>query len=137
MDENTMSKKDFLALRHRQWDEEIVCDCLVVIPGDGRKLHDSGYRCMDFVGIDRENDSMCLLSGCSDVIHIEGIGGFGADWRLGNSELPTTVPPVAWSVDCLAKTGFLRFFIHNHKIKCGPALSSFEIFSEKIPERQA
>ena len=39
-------------------------------------MHDSGFRTMDFVAYSK-NEPICLLSGCSDVIHIDGIGGFG------------------------------------------------------------
>ena len=125
---NGMTKKEFLLLPHRKWAEEVICDSVIIIPMSGTKkeLHDSGYRCMDFVAV-KGDEPVCLLSGCSDVIHINGVGGFG-DYMRG-SGFPELVVPVGWSIDCLPKSGLLRLFAGSCKIKCKPALSSFEIIA--------
>jgi hypothetical protein len=68
-----MTKKDFLKLPHRKFGERIECDSIVIIPSS--KLHDSGYRLLDFAAV-KDNKAICLLSGCSDVLDLEGIGGF-------------------------------------------------------------
>ena len=134
MDISEMTVKQFRELKHRKWDEEIIFDCLIILPGSGRKheLHDSGYRCMDFVAVNRDKP-LCLLSGCSDVIHINGIGGFGYKWLDKYGGYPKTIPPVAWSIDCLAKSGLLRLFTGSGKLICGTAFSSFEIYNQPNP----
>lgn len=125
-DVNKMTRKEFEALPHRQsWDEEFIADCLIILPT--RRLHDSAYRCMDFVGCAGEN--YVRLSGGSDVIHIDGIGGLGENWLEKFGTVPTATRPIGWSVDCLATSGLLRLFAPGYKIKCGPAHSSFEIFA--------
>jgi len=81
---------------------------------------------MDFVAVDADDKPMCRLSGCSDVIHIEGIGGLGDDWiKIG---FPEMVKPHGWSIDCLPKSGLLRLFC-NADIKCSEGLSSFQIYA--------
>jgi hypothetical protein len=81
---------------------------------------------MDFVAI-RGDRPICLLSGCSDVIHFEGIGGLGK--FLGSS----WAGPEAngWIIDCLPKSGLLRLFLDG-KIEVGSATSSFVIYSRKV-----
>jgi len=122
-----MTRADFEALPFRT-----VFDFteLVILPQ--RRHHDSGYRCMDFVAC-VNGEAICRMSGCSDVLHINGIGGFG-HWSPYSPEgLPKSVPPVAWSIDCLPKSGLLRLF-SRHKLSTDDAsyaLSSFEIFAEQ------
>ena len=96
---------------------------LVLIPTDVE--HDSGYLCMDFVSVDNHDEPIERLSGCSDVLHINGIGGYG-DWR--STSIPKMIPPVPWSIDCLPKSGYLRLFC-GQVLTCGDALSSFEVFA--------
>ena len=160
-DINRWTREQFEAIPHRDWNEEIGrFDSLVVIPAEisplgvvwlriRRKvarllkypepelwtvdgIHDSGYRCMDFVAV-MDDEPVCLLSGCSDVIHIEGIGGFGARWLERYGTVPKSVPPVGWSIDVLLTSGFLRLFCDG-AITCGAGLSSFEIYS--APKRE-
>jgi hypothetical protein len=128
MDVNEMTRKDFDALPQRKWDEEVVFNSLIILPGRAKDMHDSGYRCMDFVAVN-EDGPQCRLSGCSDVIHIDGIAGFGDNWLEKYGGCPTMVPPTAWSIDCLPKSGLLRMWPSSGKMKCGPALSSFEIYA--------
>lgn len=121
---DAMTRKDFLALPHRKWDEKIECTDIVILPSRAR--HDSGYRLMDFVAI-RNGVPVCLLSGCSDVVHLDGIGGFGP-WDSARG-FPSLVPPSGWSIDCLPVSGLLRIWPSSRRISCRPALSSFEIYA--------
>ncbi len=116
-----MKKRDFDNVPEREsWDANIgEFDSLVIIPT--RRKHDSGYMCMDFVACNK-NEPVCRLSGCSDVLHIDGIGGYGK-W---NGCIPKYVSPKSWSVDCLP-CGYLRVWC-SEKLEAGPALSSFEIY---------
>ena len=91
-------------------------------------MHDSGYRCMDFVAV-KNGKAICLLSGCSDVIHIDGICGFGFDWLKKYNTVPKLIPPTSWSIDCLSNSGLLHIWPGSGKMTCGDALSSFEIYS--------
>lgn len=70
-----MTRKDFEQLRHKEWEEDIgYFHSLVMIPL--RAKHDSGYRMMDFVAV-KDGEAICRLSGSSDVLHFNGIGGYG------------------------------------------------------------
>ena len=127
-DVNEMTRKELESLPHRKWNESIEFDSMVILPGRAKDLHDSGFRCMDFVAC-RGAEPICRLSGCSDVIHIEGIGGLGKDWLEIHGTIPRHIRPVGWNIDCLKKSGLLRLFTDCCKMECGPSLSSFEVFS--------
>ena len=128
-----MTQKDIKALPSRKWDEEIECNSIIILPGKKSDMHESGFRKMDFVAV-RNNEAICLLSGCSDVIHIDGIGGYGYKWDERFGRVPNLVSPTGWSIDCLPETGLLRMWPRSGKIIVGPALSSFEIYAlEKDP----
>lgn len=128
MDINEMTRKEFEGLPSKKWDEIIEFSSLIILPGRARDMHDSGYRCMDFVAVTK-NDPQCLLSGCSDVIHVDGIGGYGKDWFKKYGTVPQTIPPSGWSIDCLSKSGLLHMWPGSAKMTCGPSLSSFEIYA--------
>jgi len=128
---NEMTKKDFESIPYRKdWSTPVVFNSMVIIPGKAKDLHDSGYRCMDFVAI-KGNTPICRLSGCSDVIHIDGIGGYGDNWLKKYGRVPNEIPPSGWSIDCLPKSGLLRIWPCSGKMKAGSASSSFEIYSLK------
>jgi hypothetical protein len=113
----------------RTWTrKQFVCDCIVVLPM--KKMHGSGYRLMDFVAI-KDGKPLCKLSGCSDVIHIDGIGGSGYRYdRLNPTQRYFDLTKQkAWSIDCLAKSGLLRMWASYNDLICGPSLSSFEIWA--------
>lgn len=97
-------------------------DSLIILPR--RHRHDSGYRCMEFVTI-QNNIPTYIVSGCSDVIHLGGIGGLNIykNDKLANKR--TSI--IDWSIDCLPTSGLLRLFC-SKRIIVGASLSSFEIF---------
>jgi hypothetical protein len=124
---NLWTRKEFEALPCRGWNEDIgEFDSLVVLPK--RHIHDSGFRCMDFIAV-KDNVPFIRLSGCSDVIHVDGIGGMGYNWVEKYGKCPDLVPPSGWSIDCLKTSGLLRMFTHK-KLLAGTALSSFEIYTK-------
>jgi hypothetical protein len=104
-DFNNWTLEEFQALPSRKWDEEVECHSIVILPTE--EIHDSNFRCMDFVAI-KDGEPLCRLSGCSDVIHIDGIGGYGK-WRWKGG-FPESIPPKGWSIDCLKVSGLLRIF---------------------------
>ena len=132
MDINQMTREEMESLPHREWNEEMEFSSMIILPGYLHDLHDSGFRCMDFVAVENL-EPLCLLAGGSDVIHIDGIGGFGAGWGRLYGAVPTSVPASGWSIDCLTKSGLLRIWPSSGRMKCGPALSSFEIYALPTP----
>lgn len=129
---NEMTAEDFEQLPVRGWMDEIgEFDALVIIPGED--IHCSGYRCMAFVACFRDF-AVCKISGGSDVIHVDGIGGFGEHGILkffnNNNQQPPNLP-LAWCLDCLKVSGYLRLFVGgvNWGLKAGVALSSFDLYS--------
>lgn len=118
------TRKEFDALPLRPYGNDIgPIDSVIILPT--KRTHDSGYRCMDFVAV-KDNTPICRLSGCSDVLHIDGIGGYCC--RNGGN---TPKMPKAWSIDCLPKSGLLRLWCSDYKLTAGLALSSFELFGVK------
>ena len=102
-------------------------DCLIILPQKYR--HDSGYRCMSFITIQNGKPTY-KISGCSDVIHFGGIGGFNCQkvsTILSERMNTKKIPIVEWRIDCLPVSGLLRIFC-NKKIYIGASLSSFEIY---------
>ena len=121
-----MTIKEFFNLPRRKWDEKIICDSIIILPT--RKKHDSGYLCIDFVAVN-DDEPMCLLSGYSDILRLDGKEGYGYKWAEKNQGIPPVlVPPSGWSIDCLPN-GLLRVWPSSRKIICMPALSSFEIYA--------
>jgi hypothetical protein len=128
-----MTEKEFMELPRAEWEETVECYSLIIIPGKGTKkaLHDSGYRTMTFIAVNEEGVPFKRLSGCSDVIHFDGIGGYGYHWVDKYQTVPKMVPPSGWSMDCLPKTGFMRIMSKWGMICNGMALSSFEIYMKE------
>ena len=113
-----------MLFRSGGWSRDIgEFSALVIIPQD--YAHDSGWMCMDFVAVDKEGEPICKLSGCSDVLDLDGIGGYGK-WLDG--ELPNCIKPKGWRIDCLP-CGYLRLFSRS-TLTAGPALSDFEIYAK-------
>ncbi len=122
-----MAKEDFKKVPERDgWSKDIgEFSSLVIIPQD--YTHDSGWKGMDFVAANKEGEPICRLSGCFDVLNLDGIGGYGyRNWRLG--ELPNCIEPKGWSIDCLP-CGYLRLFSRS-TMTAGTALSNFEIYAK-------
>lgn len=158
-----MTREDFEALPRIPWNEHKVCDGIIIIPcavpvgsvilfwalralsmvlafvrrprlGSIRGIHGSGFRQMMFVPT-FGGRPLGLIDGGSDVVHIEGIGGFGWAWLERYGRVPGCVPPSAWSIDVLPVSGLLRLFPGSGKLITGEALSSFQIYS--LPQKTA
>lgn len=69
-----MTKEDFEEIPERgEWSRDIgEFDSLIIIPQN--HVHDSGWMCMDFVAVNKDGEPICRLSGCSDVLNLDGIG---------------------------------------------------------------
>lgn len=110
--------------------EELPCFCadknkydtVIIVPMG--TIHESGYMNMTFLFC-KGNEIICRSSGVSDSLHIDGIGGYGY-WKSG--PIPESLPPRAWSIDCLPN-GYLRLFCSGKKINNGNGASDYEIFA--------
>lgn len=127
------TKKELLSLPHRDWDETVDdVYSIVLVQGSGRshELHDSGYRRIHAIAVGVDGVPFCILTSCSDVVHIEGIGGMGkwvdsiTKWQGPQGR--------GWNIHCLPKSGFMQLWCHGSKVDAGRALSSFEIFSDPV-----
>ena len=119
-----LTVEEFRALPYREsWNNEDVFDLIVILPaGDADETHASGYRNMDFVGV-RNGNPICRLSGSSDVLHLDGIGGLGGQNPSQQRR--------AWGIDCLPKSGLLRLWCNRKTVlRAGSAMSSFGLFVE-------
>ena len=119
----SMTKEDFNKVPERGgWSRDIgEFNSLVIIPQD--YAHDSGWMCMDFVAVNKAGEPICKLSGYSDVLSLDGIGGYGRDNFMFNY-----IKLKGWYIDCLP-CGYLRLF-SNSVLTVGPALSNFTVYAE-------
>lgn len=117
-----MKKSDFTTVPYRKWDDPpIEFTSLVIIPS--RKKHESGYNMMSFCAIDK-GEPIAMLGGCSDVMHLDGIGGYG-EWT---GTLRKYSKCKWWRMDCLP-CGYLHMWCSGHKLKASAGLSDFEVFA--------
>lgn len=84
--------------------EQEEFSAFAIVPMD--ELHDSGYRAMKFI-LERDGEIVGAVSGWSDVVHISGIGGYGQN--IKETIVSQMVPRVGMSMDCLPKSGCVRF----------------------------
>lgn len=107
---------------------------IVIIPTD--EEHDSGFLCMDFVLVGGGMEPICRISGGSDVVCLDGFGGYGIEYITDcnckkDEEGNIVVEPKSWKMDCLP-CGYLRLFakrdlrLSKHYEFAG---SAFEIFA--------
>lgn len=110
--------------------ESFICHSIVFLPT--RREHDSGFYIIEMIAVDRNNKPVCRIAGSTDVVHLDGIGGYGISIRQQPPTLENPSPnthPSGWTFDCLKKSGLLRMWSFSGVIKIGPALSSLEVFS--------
>lgn len=106
-----MTLEELLAVPYNKTLGEIgVFKGFIIVPtGD---LHDSGFGCMKFV-LTHHDDIVGAVGGGCDVVHLNGIGGYGIDWQKNLAD--KKVPVIDWSIDLLPKSGCLRVF-SSHKL---------------------
>lgn len=102
-----MTKEDFLALKNRIPTKKDKINGIIIVPTD--EIHDSGYNCMKFI-LTYHDKIVGVVSGWSDVIHINGIGGYG-NWCT-SKPIDFSKKPVGygWRIDCLPKSKCVRLF---------------------------
>lgn len=138
-----MSKQDFATVPYldlyNEWDKlapngHLEFDGLVIIPVENEdgtiNLHDSGWGRMEFCLINTNDEPIGRVGGGSDVVNLDGIGGYGADWLSKYGKVPRQIPIHGWTLDLLP-CGYLRvwgwthLFINNRLI-----CSNMEVFAE-------
>lgn len=79
---------------------------IIIIPTN--EMHESGYMCMKFALMDHWEVVGCVGGG-SDVIHLNGIGGYGKYENFKEALKTGLTKRVDWSIDCLPN-GLIRLF---------------------------
>lgn len=91
------------------YNEKALFDSIILVPME--ELHDSGYRCMKGILVNR-GVIVGSVSGWSDVVHPNGIGNFGRYGPEFEKYLRTrTVPYMDLSMDCLEKSRCIRLMM--------------------------
>lgn len=97
------TKKELLEMENYLPEEKF--NGVVIVPMS--KTHMSGWGAMKYVLVNGER-IVGVLGGGSDVLHINGIGGYGLDF---DTSIKTgKVDRVAYKIDCLRKSGCVRLF---------------------------
>ena len=104
---------------------ELPFNSFVIIPTG--KIHDSGYGCMKFALANHDIVVGCV-GGCSDVINLNGIGGYGHNYK--DAVKTRMVPVIDWNIDLLPN-GLLRVFTSNNLDIPEMILSNFEVYDAK------
>lgn len=71
------------------------------------EVHESGFRCMKFILVNKD-EIVGAVSGWSDVIHLNGIGGYGRSIKEVSKS--GKVDRIGWCIDCLAESRCMRLF---------------------------
>ena len=128
-----MKKSDFKTIPHIPCynDKDIKFNCLVIIPTNYK--HDSGYRCMEYCAV-KDGEPIGIFGGGSDIIHLDGIGGYGkcgiggyGKWTM---EIPNKFDRKPWNIDCLP-CGYLRLWCDGYVLVAKDCLSDFKLYTEK------
>lgn len=82
---------------------------IIILPCED--FHDSGYRIMDLVLIDENDEPKCIVSGCCDILVFENM-------------------PDYIKIDCLPTSGLLRLWGRKN-MKIGMKLSAMTIKFKK------
>lgn len=142
MDILNMTKEDFDAVprldTHTDWEKlapngRLEFSSFVIIPVHNEDrtidLHESGWGCMEFCLIDLKGKPIGKVGGGSDVVNLDGIGGY-RDLSLRFDGIPRTIPVHGWSIDLLP-CGYLNVWTRRMLyIKDSIIGSNFEVFSD-------
>lgn len=122
---NSMTLEELLAVPYSKTRGEIgTFKGFIIVPTG--ELHDSGFGCMKFV-LTLHDDIVGAVGGWCDVVHLNGIGGYGLNWQ--RSLTSRNVPVIDWSIDLLPKSGCLRVFSgHKLVLRDGFICSDFEVY---------
>lgn len=114
-----MSKKELMELEN--FYPVKYFNGVVIVPM--KENHDSDFSCMKFILL-KNYDIVGVVSGWSDVIHLNGIGGYGE--HLAEMDSPKNH---SWSIDCLPKSKCVRLFTGENLKTEGFIGSDFIIYA--------
>ena len=102
-------------------------NAFTIVPTE--EIHDSGYRCMKFV-LDYHGEIVGCVGGWSDVVDLNGIGGYGNDW---NTTLMTGKTDIYdWVMDCLTESGLIHVFTHKWDLELDDFIGSdFQVYAKR------
>lgn len=144
-----MTRQDFDAVPrlddHSDWEKlapngRLEFRSFVIIPivnDDGTiDIHDSGFGLMEFFLVGKQNEPIIKVGGGSDVINLDGIGGYGdhANWLRFNG-VPRSIPIHGWSIDLLPCGYFNVWTRRTLFLRDEYICSNFEVFSEDQDRR--
>lgn len=125
-----MTKEDFKNVPRIDWNHEpIKFDSFVIIPTG--EMHDSGFMCMEYCAA-IEGEPIGIIGGVSDVANLDGIGGYGLNFKQSARTKVTEIK--AWNIDCLP-CGYVRVWCSGHNLIAGGCLSNFEVFTTRREKR--
>ncbi len=126
MNTNNMTKKDFQELPEietNSFNDKFTS--IVILPTN--YVHDSGFKCMDYILVGRNSEPIGKISHGSDVLHINGIGGYGKNIE----NMGSRIKPISWGIDCLKKSKLLRLFCDRDLEIDSWSGSSFSVYAVK------
>ena len=128
---NSMIIEDFRNLPFKEAPEQEPFDSIILLPTD--EIHDSDFRCMEFVICDGVRGPKYRVSGCSDALHLNGLTSSFINPEASNwqDKYPSVGKrPLIWTIDCLAESKLIRLFVMEYRLF--PAeescVSSFEVW---------
>ena len=124
------TREEFEKLEYKRPTESF--NGFVIIPTG--EMHDSGFECMKFA-LTNHNEVVGCVGGGSDVINLNGIGGYGEYDDEYDTRVSTQKGNIIdWSIDCLP-CGLLRVFTSKYELKLSQyVLSNFEVFVKENKE---
>lgn len=144
-----MTKQDFANVPylnlHNEWDKlapngRLEFNSFVIIPVENEDgtliLHESEFGCMEFCLVNENNEPIGKVGGSSDIIALDGIGGYGADWMERFGGIPQFISVHGWTIDLLP-CGYLNVWTRQTLFIRSPYIcSAMEVFSEDENERR-
>lgn len=120
---NDWSRAELLALPQRDWGQSSKYDSILILPV--RQKHDSGYNMVHVIGCRPVATPVEIACSCAD--HLQWLGPPPLD-------IPSFRPYPALNMDCLWRSGAMRFWADGWEVEVGLALSSTEVIFKKKPK---
>ena len=144
-----MTKQDFANVPYldiiNDWNKiapngQLEFNSFVIIPVENKdealNLHESGFGCMEFCLVNKKSEPIGKVGGGSDVIALDGIGGYEGDWIPKLQGFPRLIPVHDWNIDLLP-CGYLNVWTRQTLFIRSPYIcSTLEVFSEDEDERR-
>lgn len=104
---NDYTLEEYQAMKN--FGERSIFDSVIIVPME--ELHDSGFRCMKFILLEK-GEIVGVVGGWCDVVHPNGIGNYGRSLKRPNGKLEPI--PAYISMDCLANSGCVRLMLGDY-----------------------